>query len=95
MKQILKNVSRDDLLKVDWDDIVVDSTWMDEEDAEKHPLNACVSVGHFLNCKSGVFRLSGTVSKKERDCTAIPVGCINKISMLDITDDLHEEQKDD
>ena len=71
------------IIEVEWDDIVTHPQWIPQDKAEKELPCRCKSVGYFLNQDKHVLRLSCTIqpdeSKPDRDLTIIPRGCITKI----------------
>ncbi len=73
------------IIEVEWDDVVTHSVWISQEEAKEKPLCQCKSVGYFLNQDEKAIRLSCTIQlddKPERDLTVIPWGCITKIRKL-------------
>ena len=73
------------LIEVEWNDIITHSAWIPQDEAEKKPTCKCKSAGYFLNQNDKIIRLSCTIQlgdKPERDLTVIPKGCITKISRL-------------
>lgn len=73
------------LIEVEWDDIVSDAQWISQRIAETIMPCRCKSIGYFLNQDNKVIRLSCTIQfgvKTERDITVIPQGCITKIRRL-------------
>jgi hypothetical protein len=74
-----------DIVEIEWVDIVTHSVWIPQEEAKEKPLCQCKSVGYFLNQDDKIIRISCTIQlddKPERDLTVIPKGCITKIRRL-------------
>lgn len=73
------------IIEVEWDDIVTHSAWVPQEEAKKKLTCKCKSVGYFLNQDDKIMRFSCTIQledKPERDLTVIPKGCITHIRRL-------------
>jgi len=74
-----------DIVEVEWDDVVTHSQWLSEEKAVKEMPCVCRSLGYFFNQDDKALRLSCTVQSgdnPERDLTVIPQGAIIKIRKL-------------
>lgn len=79
-------MEKNDLIEVEWIDIVSDSAWLSEQKAVEFSPAQCKSVGYFLNETDELIRLSSTIQlsgEKERDITVIPKGVIKNIRRLD------------
>ena len=79
-------MQKNDLIEIEWVDIVSDSSWFSEQKATEFPLAQCKSTGYFLNETDDVIRLSHTIQvgeDKDRDVTVIPKGVVKNIRRLD------------
>jgi len=72
-------------IEVIWIDAHQEVGWLDEKDAEVFPLAECRSMGYFINDTGKAFRIADSLSI-DKTCTvlAIPKGCIEKISLLEV-----------
>ena len=73
------------LVEIEWDDVVTHSEWIPQEEAKKKPICKCKSSGYFLNQDDKIIRLSCTIQlgyRPERDLTVIPKGCVTRIRKL-------------
>ncbi|KKM27142.1 hypothetical protein LCGC14_1577700 [marine sediment metagenome] len=77
-------LKKNQLIEIRWLDITSDGSWLKPATVEKFPAVDCLSVGYFLNQDKKVIRLSSMVNSNdgERDVTAIPLGCVEKIIKL-------------
>lgn len=76
---------KNDLIEIEWEDIVSDSSWYSERKAAEFLLAQCKSAGYFLNETEDLIRLSHTIQineEKERDITVIPKGVVKNIRIL-------------
>ena len=79
------NPEKNDLIEIEWVDIVSDSSWFSEQKAAEFPPVQCKSVGYFLNETVDLIRLSHTIQTgedKERDITVIPKGVVKNVRRL-------------
>lgn len=72
-------------IEVEWNDTHTTAFWGTDASMSKHPLVRCKSIGYFINKDREALRLSHTIQTGEfsgRDGSAIPIGCITKITRL-------------
>jgi len=80
-------LKKDDIVEIQWLDIIASSAWHKEEQASRFNPADCKSLGYFLNEDKNCVRISSTVGMersngRERDIIVIPKGCIVKIRKL-------------
>jgi hypothetical protein len=75
----MRRYRKDTRLEVEWVDIVQHAEWMNEENAAEPPEALCHTLGYYLTHDDEFLYLSSTVSGKERDRTALPLGVIKKV----------------
>lgn len=76
---------KNDLIEIEWVDIISDSSWFAEQKAAEFPPAQCKSAGYFLNETEDLIRLSHTIQvgeDKDRDIIVIPKGVIRNIRKL-------------
>lgn len=79
-------MEKNNLIEIEWVDIVSDSSWFTEQKAAEFPFVRCTSVGYYLNDTEDLIRLSHTIQvdgDKDRDITVIPKGVVKNIRKLD------------
>jgi len=84
MKPRKKQHKLNTLLEIVWEDIVSDSSWLDEEKAKVFPLPICMDVGYYLCHDKKAIRLSSSIISKDKDrsVTVIPWSVIKTITKL-------------
>lgn len=75
-----------DILEINWLDVVDDPQWRDPNDARQRPKEVdCLSVGYYLKETKDLIWISWTRGDQEdgvRTREVIPKGCIKKIRKL-------------
>lgn len=78
-------LKKNDLIEIEWVDIVADSAWLLEQKANEYPLTQCKTAGYYLNETEDLIRLSATIQcgkDNERDICVIPQGVIRRIRKI-------------
>ncbi len=76
-------IKRGTLLLITWDDIVSDSGWIKDADAEVYRPVRCKDIGWFVNDDKLNIRITTSVSSSgEKNITVIPKGVIRNVRKI-------------
>lgn len=81
----IPKLKKDQIIKAEWIDTMSDPAWLSEEDAGKRPDTNCSSVGFYLKSDREFLYMSSSImgdKDRKRDQTAIPIGCISRITKI-------------
>ncbi len=71
------------LLIIVWDDIVSDSSWVKDIDAQRYKPVRCKDVGWFINSDKLNIRITSSVNNmKERNVSVFPKGVIRDVQII-------------
>jgi hypothetical protein len=73
------------MLLVEWADIVENPEWLDHDNAVKESTHMCSTLGFYLNHDATDVRLSSTISRDQRNVIVIPLGCVRKVTKIEVT----------
>lgn len=80
----IPRLRKGDRVEVIWEDIISDSSWVDDEKAAKAKTCTCHTVGYYINRSKWLFRLSHCYNAdKQRSVDVIPRGCITAVNKLE------------
>ena len=79
-----RNLKKNQLIEVEWVDIVSVAEWLTEEKAMTYPATTCKDAGYVLKSDNTLLRLSSSIqtNDKERNVTVIPWAVIGKIRKI-------------
>lgn len=76
-------IKEETLLLISWEDIVMVSGWLSDENAQDMKPASCKTIGWFVNDDKNNIRLTGTVSEDgDKDIVVIPKGCVRKVQII-------------
>ena len=70
------------LLEVEWVDIIQDPSWLTKEKAGEKPKCLAKTLGYYLKHDKEYLYISSTLMDTDRDVTTIPLGVVKKTTIL-------------
>lgn len=83
IRDLFSSIGKGSLIKIEWIDVVEDSSWLDLEESEIFPPANCRSYGEFLNCDDMCCRIQSTISGTQGNVTVIPLGLIMEVREIE------------
>jgi len=78
----MRKYKQNQRIEVLWLDTVQDSRWQSKEQMDSSPEGLCATIGYYYKHDKEYLYMSHTISGKDRDKTAIPLGTIKKVRIV-------------
>jgi len=79
----IPRLRKGDRVEIVWEDIISDSSWVEDDDAAKKGTCTCHTIGYYVNRTRMVLRVSHCYNaEKQRSVDVIPRGCITHVHKL-------------